>query len=754
MEKQLAVESYIGFNGNVRNNLILVKREKEIDKKVYRERLKRIEDEETLENEKKKKLKTVYNLKHIDVNHNYYALKREELRHDFFMIYAIGTNIIKEDIVNNERTIFKSDENKIVKLYVDANQKYICCCKESKLMSNIYIYDFENKNKTIVLALHKFKTADLSISKDGMYLLSSGGEDDKQLILTQIDNQKFIYKSSSEYPYTNVSFFHQSNNFIIAKLNSIKICYYDFSKKLMSEEEVNTSIYKRQFLCLELKENDEYAFLGTTTGAHEASIDKQKRLNVHVFLIFHCVYKNKSGDVLVVNIKSKVLEKIIPESYLFSNGINVVKILGDDTVLTGLSEMGEKMSVIYHRGDGYVSLVNVAEKKIVKKTKLYGSINSIEMRNEKTLYISVRENIIYVMDMVTSVYYVLLLMHNDYISDLCFPVNYNYVMYTCSYNSVMAWQFYDKKVIYLRNIDKGRFIYYDHKYLCIPTDKKKKLCKIKEMEIEQNALMENKNNNIDKLEKINKNLTCYSVNISEDGKYLALSVHNNIYLFTPKYMKVITVILNVHYDYCNKFIFYNDYDLITAGNHGDIKLWKFKMNKYINVNTINYHSSAINQIVLYNRIYLCSCSEDGLVTIYNIEENVIVKKIIDLNSTRYKQICLNKQYDILLCCGNNNVFMYYDLVKNDISKHFYYSPSHNVLSVDMDPKGKYFITGSDDCKLRLYEFKSCTCLYIGDAHNDAINKCAFTFDNHFIVSASKDESIIYWKVPPETKESD
>ncbi|KOB89585.1 hypothetical protein PFDG_05135, partial [Plasmodium falciparum Dd2] len=160
-------------------------------------------------------------------------------------------------------------------------------------------------------------------------------------------------------------------------------------------------------------------------------------------------------------------------------------------------------------------------------------------------------------------------------------------------------------------------------------------------------------------------------------------------------------------------IFYNKYDLITAGNNGDIKFWKFDKGKYLNVNTINYHSSIINQIILYADKYLCSCSEDGLITIYNIQESTLFKKIIDINNTRYKQISLNNQYDILLCCGNNNIFMYYDLIKYDISKNFYYSPFHNVLSLDIDKKGNYFITGSDDYKIRLYEFKSCTCLYIG-----------------------------------------
>ncbi|CRH01605.1 conserved Plasmodium protein, unknown function [Plasmodium relictum] len=692
MEKELVVESYIGFNGNISNNLILIRQEKKIDQKSYKEKLRCIEEEEFLENEKKKKLKTVYNLKNIDINHNYYELKKEELRYDFFMIYAIGTNIIKEDILSNNRTIFKSDENKINKLYVDKSNKYICCCKESKLISNIYIFDFENKIKPIILSLHKFRTIDISISRDGKYLLSSGGDDDKYLILTEIENQKFIYKSLSEYPYTNISFFHKSNNFIIAKLNSIKICHYDFSKKLMSEEEVNTSIYKRQFICLELKENDEYAYLGTTTG-----------------------------DVLIVNIKSKVLEKIIPENYLFSNGINVIKILDDKTILTG-------------SGDGHISLIDIEEKKIVKKTKLYGNINSIEMRNKSTLFISIYENIIYVMDILNNNYYVLLLIHNNYINDFCFPFNYNYIMYTCSYNNVTAWQFYDKKVIYSKNIDKGKFIYYDKKFLNIPTEKRKKLCKINKLTNERiSNSIENKKNNVEKYEKINKNLICHCIKITKDGKYVALSIHNNIYLLTPKYMKIICVILNSHYDFCNILCFYNDYDLITAGNNGDVKFWKFENKKYININ-------------------LCSCSEDGLITIYNIEANILVKKVLDINNTKYKQISLNKKYDILLCCGNNNIYMYYDLIKNEISKHFYYSPFHNVLSVDIDDRGKYFITGSDDFKLRLYEFKSCTCLYIGTAHNNVINKCLFTFDNQYIVSVSKDESIIYWKVPHEIKE--
>uniref|UniRef100_A0A8C9GGC0 POC1 centriolar protein homolog B-like n=1 Tax=Piliocolobus tephrosceles TaxID=591936 RepID=A0A8C9GGC0_9PRIM len=378
------------------------------------------------------------------------------------------------------------------------------------------------------------------------------------------------------------------------------------------------------------------------------------------------------------------------------------------------------------------------------------------MRNQSTLFISVFENIIYVMEMNNNNYYILSLLHNSYISDLCFPYNYNYVMYTCCYNSIMAWQFYDKKAIYLRNMDKKKFVYYDKKFLNIPIEKSKKICKLHELHNKNvnNSIEKKQNNNIDinKLEAKNKNLTCYSIDITKDGKYVALSVHSSIYLLTSRYMKTVASILNSHYDFCNILIFYNGYDLITAGNHGDIKIWKYQKNQYINIHAVNLHSEKVNKIILYNDKYICTSGDDGLITIYNHEEKAIVKRVLDLNNTRYKQIALNKKYDIMLCCGNNNIFMYYDLVKYNIVKHFYYSPFHTVHSVDIESNGNYFITGSDDGKIRLYLFKTCTCLYIGNAHNASINKCLFTFDNHFIISTSKDESIIYWRVPPETKE--
>lgn len=717
-EKELIVDTYIGFKGTVANNLILIKQEKQLDEKTYYTELKKIEEEENLENEKKKKLRKVFNLKNIDVNSNYYELKREELKYNFFMIYVIGTNIIKEDIINNQRIIFKSDDNKINKIYVDKSKKYICCCKESKLSSSIYIFDMENKKPPIVLSLHRFKTQDVSISTDAKYLLSSGGDDDKQLILTQIVNQKFIYKSISDCCYTNVSFFHKSNNFIIAKMNSIKICYYDFSKKRMSEQEVNTSVYKRKFVCLELKENDEYAYLGTTTG-----------------------------DIFVINMKSKVLERIIPDKYLFGNGINVIKILDENTILAG-------------SGDGFVSLIDIESKTILKKKQFYGSINSIQMRGKSTLFVSVFENIIYVFDMVTNSHHVLLLIHNNYINDICFPCNYNYVMFTCSYNCIMAWQFYDKKAIYLKNVDKGKFVYYDKKILNLTSEKtKKKMCKIHQKQIEDQDVInkeanKNKTDANQKMEHINKKLNCYSIQITQDGKYIACAIHGNVYILTPKYMKTIFVILNCHYEYCSILMFYKNYNLITAGNHGDIKLWKFNDKKYVLINTINYHSTMIKNIILYNDIYLCSCSVDGLIIMYNIAENVLEKKIIDTNNIRYRQICLNKKYEILLCAGNNNIFMYYDLVKKEISKHFHYSPFYCVHSMDIHKSGNYFITGSDDFKLRLYDFMNSSCLFIGNGHSNIINKCVFTFDNQYIISTSKDEAMIYWKVPPEIKESD
>ncbi|KYQ52995.1 WD repeat-containing protein 16 [Trachymyrmex zeteki] len=69
--------------------------------------------------------------------------------------------------------------------------------------------------------------------------------------------------------------------------------------------------------------------------------------------------------------------------------------------------------------------------------------------------------------------------------------------------------------------------------------------------------------------------------------------------------------------------------------------------------------------------------------------------------------------------------------------------------VDISLDGRCFVTGSNDCTIKIWEYNSADLTHVGTSHAAIITACKFSTDGKHIVTASADGSIIIWKRPSE-----
>lgn len=101
---------------------------------------------------------------------------------------------------------------------------------------------------------------------------------------------------------------------------------------------------KRQITCITIDHSDKFAYFGT-----------------------------KTGDLLEIDLKHAIYKRVGPLKRLFSQGINVLKILPNSDLLVGT-------------GDGVVAKVGFSDMKVKKEIQLLGAITSISLTADSSYF--------------------------------------------------------------------------------------------------------------------------------------------------------------------------------------------------------------------------------------------------------------------------------------------------------------------------------------------------------------------------------
>ena len=103
----------------------------------------------------------------------------------------------------------------------------------------------------------------------------------------------------------------------------------------------------------------------------------------------------------------------------------------------------------------------------------------------------------------------------------------------------------------------------------------------------------------------------------------------------------------------------------------------------------------------------------------------------------------------ILACGTDRKISYWETLDGTLVREIEGSSAGTMNCIDISSDGQYFVTGSNDCTIKIWEYNSADLTHINTSHAAIITACKFSTDGKHIVSASADGTIIIWKRPSE-----
>ncbi|RKP20142.1 WD40 repeat-like protein [Rozella allomycis CSF55] len=293
------------------------------------------------------------------------------------IIYPLGSNIVIKNEKSGEQEFLSGHTHPITCLAVSKCGKYIASGQSTHMgfQADILLWNMDTKKMVKKFSLHKGRVEALSFSPTSKYLASLGGEDDNSVIVWDIEKGAAICgtvasKDSSGVTkclaYSNGSDLH----FVTGGNNTLRVWEINPVQRKCIPYDCQMGQIKRFVKCIVVGDNDENMYCGTTTG-----------------------------DILMVNVKSKLFKK--------NNPVN------------------QKNILFVGAGDGMLAIMDTDKMKILNKTTLKGAITSISIKNDMSVMVGTSAGNIFEVSVKDLSSKLISSCHNGKINDLVFPTIWN-----------------------------------------------------------------------------------------------------------------------------------------------------------------------------------------------------------------------------------------------------------------------------------------------------------------------------------------
>ncbi|XP_034442928.1 cilia- and flagella-associated protein 52-like [Hippoglossus hippoglossus] len=263
------------------------------------------------------------------------------------LIYPLGSTVILKSLTDGKLEFLHGHTNNISCISVSNSGLYIASGQVNFMgfEAPIIIWDYTQRSIHAQLNLHKTKVEALSFSPNDKYLVSLGGQDDGRIFLWDIETKEFICGSPASANSSGHCFTLQYSNtndnvFVSAGNETLRVWELNLTNRKITATECQTGKLRRMVKCIEISEDDQFIFCGTT-----------------------------SGDIMKINLNSRHLSDCGPVKSKYSLGVSVLKILKSGYLLLG-------------SGSGTITLCSSTTFKILKKVQVEKGVTSIALRGE------------------------------------------------------------------------------------------------------------------------------------------------------------------------------------------------------------------------------------------------------------------------------------------------------------------------------------------------------------------------------------
>ncbi|XP_076292526.1 cilia- and flagella-associated protein 52 [Lasioglossum baleicum] len=578
----------------------------------------------------------------------------------------------------------------------------------------VIIWDYAKREMKSSYEMHKVRVEDVCFTRNEQYLISLGGMDDGGIMVWDVSKGTplcgtLASKETSGNVLSIAAMQVCGTSFITAGEGTFRVWLVDPKERRLEGIDVKIGKIRRDINCIAVDDKDEYIYCGTTSGdivktrLNRIETNGKEPSSVYPVMI-GCYSKMPRNGAR--NNKT-------PTGEVYAGGVKSLLFLRNEKMIVGA-------------GDGSVELIEIAKDnaKLLKNGSVRGKLSChvlpyiVTLRTGHvcgtvTSMVRYKNDLILVGTAQCEIYEIqlsnfqtrlLVTCHTSPIYDLAFPRDRSEIFATTGKHDIRIWKLSTQKELLRITVPN---------FLC-------------------SSLCFNRNG-------------ATIISAWEDGAIRGFTLNGGNMAF---------VIDRAHTKSASAITIKNDdCYLISGGCDGQVRIWKAKCKTWQLLHVLKQHRGPITALrVSSNDENLISSSTDGTCIVWDARN--FTRRFALQSNTMHMSACFVPSGVQVLTCGTDRKIAYWETLDGSLVREVEGSTIGTLNAVTVRPDGKYFLTGSDDCIVKLWEYRTAIVVGLGLAHAAPISSCAFSPDGKFMVTVSTDGAIMIWKQPSETQNTE
>lgn len=581
------------------------------------------------------------------------------------LIYPLGNTIVIKNLDTNSQSFLSGHTDNVSCVTVSKSGKYVASGQSTHMgfKADVIVWDYKERALYCRLVLHKVKVEALSFSPNERYLVTLGGQDDGSVVVWDISQKEAVCGAPAAVLSAGITYcvaFASGSNevFVTGGKETLRVWELDVQGRIIRPTDCSMGQLKRIVKCIRVSADDRFFYCGTT-----------------------------SGDVLQINMKTKLLCHYGPAKDKFSLGALALSLMDNGEILLAA-------------GDGTIALIKGETFKKIRSTKIDGGITSLTLRGSSgaQFFVGTVLSQIYKVSLADFNNEVISACHYSSVKDVSFPHGYSRVFATCSKNDIRVWN----------------------------AETSKELLRI-----------------------IVPNMTCNAVEFMRDGKTIISAWDDGkIRAYTPETGKLKYTIHDAHNKGVTALAATSgNRRIISGGGEGQVRVWEIMNNKeYRMAQAMKEHKGSVTSIKVRENDSQCVTSSiDGTCIIWDLER--FVRNQIIFANTMFKVVCYLPDESQVITAGTDRKIGYWETYDGSLIRELEGTKSGAINGMYVSPDGNYFVTGGEDKLLKVWRYNEGEVTHVGVGHSGEITRLKICPEQNHIVSVSDDGAVLRWRFP-------
>lgn len=184
--------------------------------------------------------------------------------------------------------------------------------------------------------------------------------------------------------------------------------------------------------------------------------------------------------------------------------------------------------------------------------------------------------------------------------------------------------------------------------------------------------------------------------------------------------------------------------LLTGGADGRVRVWSVSKSHQSLLHSLKEHRSHVTCIQINTeRDQAISSSTDGACLVWCLERYVRLAALQE--PTLFRAVLYHPDSSQILTCGSNAKISYWEAASGDAIR-VVHAGDAEMTALDMSKKGGFFVSGSNDKSVKLWDYDLGIHTHQGRAHSGNIEAVKISPDQETIVSVGAEGGIVLWPI--------